>query len=286
MELRACIATKLTLWLNTETPPPAFPVEDFQQLSYEVRPCDILLVKGRTRVSEVIKTITQSAWSHATIYIGRLHDIEDPALREMIRQHYQGPEDRQLLIEGLLGKGTVVTELNSYNKDHIRICRPSSLSKPDAQKIVAFLISHLGDAYDLRQLIDLARFIFPWAIMPRRWRSSLFNRRIGDSTRAVCSSIIAEAFHQVNYPILPVFNRDEAMEIQMVKRNPRLFTPADFDLSPYFDIIKNPVYGESGKGSYRNLPWAEDNLYSPDGEVIIDLNEVNSPSSETTENSK
>lgn len=266
---RSYLASRMTRWLNKESPSPIFPIEDFQQLTFEVRPCDILLVKGRTRVAEVIKTITQSAWSHATIYVGRLHDIEDPALRDLVQKHYTGPKDRQLVIEGLLGKGTVVSELNSYQHDHLRICRPSGLSRSDAQEVIAFLISHLGDEYDIRQLLDLARFLLPWAIMPRRWRSSLFNKNIGDNTRAVCSSIIAEAFHRVKYPVLPVFDHDDEMNVRMVKRNPRLFTPADFDISPYFDIIKNPFFGESGKGSYHDLPWADDNFTSPDGTTIV-----------------
>ncbi len=269
MGFKSLLAIKLTNWLNKEDPPADFPMEDFEQLAFKVRPCDILLVKGRTRVSEVIKTITQSAWSHAVIYVGRLHDIEDSALREVICQHYQGPEDRQLIIEGLLGSGTVVSELRTYEKDHIRICRPVNLSRADAQKVIALLISHLGGDYDLRQLLDLARFLFPWAIMPRRWRSTLFGRNAGDSTKAVCSSIIAEAFHSIKYPILPVFNHDEKMKVRMVKRNPRLYTPADFDISPYFDIIKNPFYGESDRGSYRDLPWAEDHIISPDGTTVV-----------------
>ncbi|RLA05451.1 MAG: hypothetical protein DRQ47_01165 [Gammaproteobacteria bacterium] len=271
MGLRSYLAGKLTRWLNKETPPPDFPMEDFEQLSFEVRPCDILLIKGRTRVSEVIKTITQSAWSHASIYVGRLHDIEQPPLRDWVRNHYQGPEDRQLIIEGLLGRGTVVSELDSYKHDHIRICRPTSLSRSDAQNIIAFLIEHLGDDYDLRQLLDLARFLLPWAVLPRRWRSSLFSKNVGDSTRAVCSSIIAEGFHRVKYPVLPVFDHDENMKVRLIKRNPRLFTPSDFDISPYFDIIKSPFYGESGRGSYRDLPWAEDHIVSPDGTAIINM---------------
>lgn len=269
MGLRSYIANKITHWLNKEAPSPEFPIEDFEQLTFEVRPCDILLVRGRTRVSEVIKTITQSAWSHCTIYLGRIHDIEDPDVRSLVREHYHGDDSKQLVIEGLLGRGTVVTELSCYANDHVRICRPSTLSRPDAQDVIAFLASHLGDEYDIRQLLDLARFLLPWAIMPRRWRSTLFSKNIGDSTRAVCSSVIAEAFHRVKYPVLPVFDYDEEMKVRLVKRNPRLFTPADFDISPYFDIIKNPFYGESGRGSYRDLPWADDSISSPDGTIIV-----------------
>ena len=61
-----------TRWLTHESPPPDFPLSDIERLSYEVRPADIILVEGRTRVSRVVQNITQSAWSHAALYIGRL----------------------------------------------------------------------------------------------------------------------------------------------------------------------------------------------------------------------
>jgi len=269
MGILSFCADKLTAWLNAESAPPHFPMEDFDKLSFEVRPCDILLVKGRTRVSEAIKTITQSPWSHAAIYVGRIYDIDDPDLRERIQQHYSGSEDKQLVIEGLLGSGTIITELDTYKNDHLRLCRPTQLSPSDAQGVLGFIINHLGDEYDLRQLLDLGRFLLPWGIFPRRWRSSLFNKRVGDSTRAVCSSVIAEGFHKVKYPVLPVFNQDSKQNIRLVKRNPRLFTPADFDISPYFDIIKCPFYGHSGHASYRDLPWADDRFESPDGSEVV-----------------
>ena len=93
----------------------------------------MLLVEGRSRISEVIRQITQSSWSHAALYIGRIHDIQDPELREFVRAHFDGPDDTQLIIEGLLGKGTVISDLNTYKDDHIRICRPDGLSPKDAQ---------------------------------------------------------------------------------------------------------------------------------------------------------
>jgi len=273
MGIRSYFASKIASWLNKESQPPRFPMEDFEKLSFEVRPGDILLVKGRSRVSEVIKTITQSAWSHSAIYIGRIYDIEDPQLRKDVQLHYQGAKDKQLVIEGILGHGTIITELETYIDDHLRLCRPTQLSPADAQTVIAFIIGHLGDDYDLRQLLDLGRFLLPWGIFPRRWRSSLFNKRVGDSTRAVCSSVIAEGFHRVNYPVLPVFNQDSEQNIRLVKRNPRLFTPADFDISPYFDIIKCPFYGTTGHASYRDLPWADERFESPDGSTVVKTDE-------------
>lgn len=45
--------------------------------------------------------------------------------------------------------------------------------------------------------------------------------------------------------------------MRFFKRNPKLFTPKDFDYSPYFNIIKYPFIGLDELGIYRSLPWAE-----------------------------
>src|SRR5690349_7247930 len=37
-----------------------------------LRPGDVLLVEGASRVSTVIKYLTQSTWSHAALYVGPL----------------------------------------------------------------------------------------------------------------------------------------------------------------------------------------------------------------------
>ena len=81
----------------------AFPLSDYEKIRYELKPCDVLLVEGTSRVSEIIKLITQSPWSHAALYLGRLHDIEDPDLRRIVSQHYDGDAGDQLLVESLLG---------------------------------------------------------------------------------------------------------------------------------------------------------------------------------------
>ena len=89
-----------------------------------------------------------------------------------------------------------------------RLSRPRGLSPTDAQKVIAYATKQLGSDYDVRQMVDLTRFVFPWSILPRRWRSTLFQRRAGQLTRTVCSTLIAEAFSHVRYPILPFVHRD------------------------------------------------------------------------------
>lgn len=258
------INDKATEWLIRDGPPPPSPLCDFKRLQFELRPGDVLLVEGRSRVAEVIKTITQSPWSHAALYIGHLYDIRDPKLRAQVEGHYDGNPEEPLLIEAIMGKGTIVSPLSTYREDHLRICRPSSLSPDDALKVTAYCIRRLGLDYDIRQVLDLARFFFPWGILPRRWRSSLFQHNAGEPTRIVCSSLIAEAFMAVDYPILPFIDRGSDGSIRFFKRNPKLFAPRDFDTSPYFAIIKYPFLGIDELGLYRKLPWSGDDTYYND----------------------
>jgi len=261
------LGRKVIDWLVREDEPSGVPQCDFERLSFEIRPCDVLLVEGRARVSEVIKTITQSQWTHSALYLGRLHDIEDENVREHVSWLYDGDPSDQLIIEPLLGEGTVVSPLKKYAGEHVRICRPAGLSRADAGRVLAFAVKHLGREYDVRQLLDLARFLFPYGVIPRRWRSSLFEHNIGEQTRTVCSTLIASAFSSVHFPILPVIHREENGAIKLYKRNTRLYVPRDFDTSPYFEIIKYPLLGLNDLAVYRQLPW------DTDGVVCNDENE-------------
>ena len=245
----------LIRWLTRERPPATIPLCDFNRLRFELRPCDVLLVEGRSRVADVIRVITQSPWTHAVLYIGRLFDIRNPRLRARVEAHFEGDPEEQLVIEAELGRGTVVSPLSRYQHDHLRICRPDGLAADDAQQVLAYAIRRLGTPYDLRQILDLARFLLPWSILPRRWRSTLFEHKAGSATRTVCSTLLAEAFSAVDFPILPFIDRGEDGSLRLFKRNPRLFAPRDFDYSPYFSIIKYPFLGVNDLALYRRLPW-------------------------------
>ena len=251
---------KIVGWLSTNRDNTSMPLSDFDRLRYEIRPGDVILVEGRTPVSEIIKTITLSNWTHSAIYIGRLHNIDDPALREYIQKFYTGQPDDQLIIESQLGEGTIVNNIRRYKDDHLRICRPTSITRTDAQKVIAYSINRLGSFYNVRQILDLARFLFPYTLLPRRWRSSLFEHNAGIPTHTVCSTMMAEAFASVHYPILPVLHRDENGELIMYKRNTQLITPKDFDYSPYFDVIKYPILDFNELSIYQRMPWGKDGI--------------------------
>ena len=270
------ISTPLSRWLQRRRPPRIIPLSDFDRIRHELKPSDVLLVEGRSRISDVIKVVTQSPWSHAALYIGRLHDIENEESRAALSRRSAFPPSTQLVIESQLGAGTLVRALTDYADDHVRICRPVGLSAEDAQTISTHAINSLGLNYDIRQIFDLARFLFPWGILPRRWRSSLFRTRAGSETRTVCSTMIAEAFAAVEFPILPLVQRGEQDRIRLYRRNPKLCTPSDFDYSPYFEIIKYPFYDFADTPSYKLLPWTTDRAGAP-AEAAVTVREKKEP---------
>jgi hypothetical protein len=263
------VSKKIVDWLIKEPQGHTAPPLDFEKLSYEVRPCDVILLEGGSRVSEVIKYTTLSAWTHSALYIGRLHDVDDPDLREIIQKNYQVSPDDQLLVEALLGEGTIIKPLSDYRVAHLRICRPNRLARQDAQLVLRYTIERLGRDYDVRQIFDLLRFFLPYGVMPRKWRSTLFESHAGESTKTVCSTLIGRAFASVHYPILPSLSKDDNGQLKLIQRNSKLLTPKDFDYSPYFDLIKYPVYNFDEMAVYRKLPWSEDNvIFSADSNYV------------------
>lgn len=252
------ISRLVTDWLMMDIEPrPQDTLYSYEQTCYHLRPGDVILVDGRTRVSQVIKIITQSRWSHSAIYIGRFSELTE-SQKQQVRKHYNGSEDEPLLIESMMGQGVIITPMNHYRHEEFRLCRPSGLNKKDSAAVIAFCIDHLGLKYDIRQILDLARFLFPWAILPKQWRTSLFVHNAGDPTKASCSRLLAEAFHSVRYPILPDIIVSHENQIDVVQRNTRLFTPSDFDNSPFFEIIKFPVFDLADISFYQRLKWRDD----------------------------
>jgi hypothetical protein len=170
------ITQKFTDWLTYEAkrPDSAPSLTNYERLCDEIRPGDIILVEGRSRVANIIKLITQSPWTHSVLYLGNYHQLNVAGMAPLSISQYALTPHKQLVIESLLGKGTVVTPLSEYRHEHLRICRPRSLTMRDRQKVIQHTIRKIGYDYDTRQLIDLARFLLPYSLIPRRWRSSLF----------------------------------------------------------------------------------------------------------------
>ena len=213
-----------------------------------LRPGDVLLVEGHSRVSSAIKYLTQSTWSHAALFVGDALAGRAPAGHCFIEAD---------IVEGVRSVG--VAEFDGLLT---RICRPSGMTDADCDRVVAFAVERIGLRYDLRNVFDLARYLFPTPPVPQRVRRRMIALGSGDPTRAICSTLIAQAFQSVHYPILPVVSRQSTGDPQcpgcmkeiLRVRHHSLFTPRDFDVSPYFEIVKP---GLAGGFDYRGLQWGE-----------------------------
>lgn len=206
----------------------------YQDLAVTIKKGDILLVEGNSRISTAIKYLTQSTWSHAALCMGE-------GLSHA-RIHSKEP----FLVEADLKEGVRAVPLSFYAQFHTRICRPVGLVDKDIDTVVDYAVSRIGNTYDLKNIFDLARYLVQSPPVPQRWRRKLLALGSGDPTKAICSSMIAQAFQSVHYPILPEIlmknSRERACrrcyrEILHIKHY-SLFMPRDFDASPYFEIIK------------------------------------------------
>jgi hypothetical protein len=213
-----------------------------------LEPVDVLLVEGNSQISTAIKYLTQSTWSHAALYVGA-----------------QGgrrlAQSTHCFIEADLVEGVRSVGIEAFAGVPTRICRPVGLSGEERRAIIDFAIARLGHRYDLKNVIDLARYLLPTPPVPTRIRRRMIAFGSGDPTRAICSTLIAEAFQSVHYPVLPAVEYrsaatkdcpgciDEIMHI----RHHSLFVPRDFDVSPYFRIVKPTIEGEF---DFRTLKWS------------------------------
>jgi len=250
---KARLAASVSGWLASESRPREAPRNDFDRLCEHLQPGDVVLVEGRSRVSGVIQSVTLSAWTHAALYVGRLDQLAHPAaLQAAADAGLTG--DTQLLLEAEIGVGVRLSPIGRYRGEHLRLCRPHQLATVDRDAVIAYAFDRLGTPYDLRQIADLLRFFFPYGLLPRRWRSTLFEAGHGDTVRVICSTLLANAFASVRYPILPTIHRDDDGGMVFHRRNARIITPRDFDHSPYFDIVKYPFFGDD-VARYRDVPW-------------------------------
>lgn len=264
MSLGTWLVKKLSNFMLINTTPSNSFLCDFSRIRHEVRTADVLLIEGRNRISHIVQSITQSPWSHAALYIGHIHNIDDPKLREYVQQHYKGSLSEPLLIEAMIGEGTIIVPMSKYKEEHVRVCRPTGLSHYDAQKIIEYAVNSIGRTYSVRHFIDLGRFLLSSKFIPKQWNSTLFKNSKGKAKQDICSVMIAKAFASVKFPILPFIRQNKNRQIEMIQRNPKLYAPCDFDYSPYFDIIKYPMMPVHGFTAYRHLPWQADVISNDD----------------------
>ncbi len=208
-----------------------------------LQPGDVLLVEGKGGISGIIKYLTQSTWSHSALYVGPIEGVATDG-------------EPHVLIEANIDEGVVSAPLSKYSQCRTRICRPVDLSKADCAMICRYASDRIGLGYDFKNVIGLMRYLFPWPVT-QRGRQQTIALSSRDAGRIICSSLIAQAFDAVRYPILPTIARVETQtarrEIAEI-RHPSLYVPGDFDMSPYFMVVK-PTLAQGF--NYKDMDWAD-----------------------------
>jgi len=250
---------------------------DFDALKRQTRKGDVLLVEGNLRVSAVIKYLTQSSWSHAALYIGdellrRGGEQRDAALAAF------GEEAGHLVVEALF-EGVVVSPLVKYVDSNVRLCRPHRLRGEHLEVILDDALAAVGWQYDVRNILDLAFHLVLVSLFPSRYRRDVQRLGSGAASEVICTSLLGRLFQKVRFPVLPSVTFPDGVDPQQLParrsrvsllrrvRSPyvgvfrqlhhTLLTPRDFDLSPYFDIMKFNVIEQRGF-DYQKIEWADD----------------------------
>jgi len=220
-----------------------FNPNDSTALRDTLRAGDVLLVEGKGRISGSIKYLTQSTWSHAALYVGPMAGAATDG-------------EPHVLIEANIDEGVVSAPLSKYLHCQTRICRLVGLSEADCEEVCRYASERIGLGYDFKNIIDLMRYLAPWPMTKRRRRRTTMLGS-GDAGRIICSSLIAQAFDAVRYPILPKITPVESgtarCEIAEI-RHSSFYAPRDFDISPYFMVVK-PMLARGF--NYKDMRWAD-----------------------------
>ena len=223
------------------------PTSPWGLLAATLRKGDVVLVEGSSRFASAIKYLTQSTWSHAALYVG---DTLGPAP--------DGGEPA-VLVDVDVVDGVRTIPLSAFAGLHTRICRPVGLSPAEVDALIGFMLQRRGITYDLKNIFDLARYFIRTPPLPGSMRRRALSLGSGEPTKAICSTLLAQAFESIRYPILPEVEvvdgspgaRHARREILHIRHH-SLYAPRDFDVSPFFAIVKPRI--EQGF-EFRELEW-------------------------------
>jgi hypothetical protein len=71
---------------------------------------------------------------------------------------------------------------------HVRVCRPVRLGPDEMRAVIGHAAQRLGQRHDLKNIVDLVRWLLPTPPVPTRWQRLLIALGSGDPRRAICST--------------------------------------------------------------------------------------------------
>lgn len=186
---------------------------DAPSFSGLLRRGDVLLTEGVTRMATLVRHLTDSPWSHVSMYVGVLEEAPDP----------------RCVVEADIVAGVRAVPLSEFKGLRVRVLRPTGLQEADRRRLADWVVSRIGDQYDIAQAWALGADLL-------RLRSGR-RRRVPppqqSARRYICSSLLAHAFGCIGSAIIP-FGAHDAGET-----NFRYVTPRDFERAPIFEVVNN-----------------------------------------------
>jgi len=197
----------------------ADPSADLQSLNAVLKRGDVLLTHGNSRFAALIRCVTQSPWSHVSMYVGPLDDGPDPLC----------------VVEADIAAGVRSIRLSELNALQVRVLRPSRLTDMDRRRLADWVVRQIGSDYDLTHAWRLLRNVLRLPL-PDRFRSA--PRAIAsNATRFICCSLLAHAFAWVGYSILP----DHASSPAAIAADPTNLIPGDFERVALFEVVESSM---------------------------------------------
>jgi hypothetical protein len=172
---------------------------------------DVLLASGCTRAAMLVRRFTGSRWAHAAMYVGPLEEGPDP----------------RCVVESDIAEGVRAVPLSEFRGQRVLVLRPTSLKQEERRKLADWVVTRIGNRYDLGHAWALAKALLHLPLPLRVPPVS------ADATRFICSTLLAQAFVVVGYTIPPshVRLRDpSAADLRYV-------TPRDFEAASGFEEI-------------------------------------------------
>jgi hypothetical protein len=184
---------------------------DLHALTMVLRHGDVVLASGRTRAAALVRRLTGSCWAHAAMYVGPLEEGPDP----------------RCIVEADIAEGVRAVPLTEFRGQRVLVLRPTGLAPEDRYRLAQWILTHIGDRYDLVHAWALAKTLLH---LPLPLRVPPVSE---SATRFICSSLLAQAFLLVGYPIAPAHVRVRVASAPDL----RYVTPRDFASASGFEVI-------------------------------------------------
>ena len=188
---------------------------DPESLSAVLRNGDVLLTEGNTRAAALIKRLTHSTWSHVSMYVGPLEEGSDP----------------RCIVEADIAQGVRAIRLSELEGLNVRVLRPIGLNDALRSRLAEWVVSQIGGEYDLKHAWVLARSFL--GMPPKPSIPPAPNGIAESATRFICSTLLANAFALVGYPILPIHTAVTAVSTA----DHRYVIPGDFERASVFEVV-------------------------------------------------